>query len=485
MRQILTFLALTLLLGLLTSHDLLADNETEAAAEALPDTVTIKAEPLKVEVNLDGVFESSRTAEISVRPEVWTQLVVASVVAHGQQVNPGDNLIEFDTQKLDVAIEDLETELAVQELAGRQGAADLQALTKSVPEDLAAARRAADEAAENLERYMTIDRAASIKDMEQQVTSARNSLLYMKEEFDQLEKMYKADDLTEETEEIVLTRARHSLQAVKYRLKRTLAGQDAFLDISLPRREANLRQQQERTALALEKSEFKLPASLSAMKLAQEKLQIGLRKTRQKLERIQNDRKLMIVHAPVGGTIYYGQAARGKWPSATTTAKSLTVGSPAKSKQVLMTIVRNKNLFVRATLEEKQLQEVRPGGKVDVVPTAFPDVKLRGTVQTVSAIPIATGKFDCVINTLSNDRRIVAGMTCKANVQVYNQPNAILVPKTAVDVQDDSKTGIVDLVRKNDKSRKQRVRIGRTVDERLEILSGLKPDDKILRNHAD
>ena len=37
-------------------------------------------------------------------------------------------------------------------------------------------------------------------------------MAYQKEELHQLEKMYKADDLTEETEEIILTRARHRLQ---------------------------------------------------------------------------------------------------------------------------------------------------------------------------------------------------------------------------------------------------------------------------------
>ena len=39
------------------------------------------------------------------------------------------------------------------------------------------------------------------------VKSADNMLAYEKEELRQLEKMYKADDLVEETEEIVLKRA--------------------------------------------------------------------------------------------------------------------------------------------------------------------------------------------------------------------------------------------------------------------------------------
>ncbi|MEK6247550.1 MAG: efflux RND transporter periplasmic adaptor subunit, partial [Planctomycetales bacterium] len=241
------------------------------------------------------------------------------------------------------------------------------------------------------------------------------------------------------------------------------------------------------SALALEGAEFTLPASLTEKNLALEKLRVGHRKTEQKLERMKKDRTELIVRAPSAGVVYYGQAVRGKWPDATASGKTLIKGAAVKPKQVLMTIVNNDKLFVRATLEEKQLSEVRRGDKALIISKAFPSTRLRGTVRDISSIPIAPGKFDAVVDYSSNKdaRQLVAGMTCEVVVDVYSKSNAILVPKTAVDLDEDGSRGFVYLVGDKDKQKKQRVRVGRTVNKRLEILSGLKADDKILINNPD
>ncbi|MEK6247206.1 MAG: hypothetical protein N2C12_03445, partial [Planctomycetales bacterium] len=238
MRLIPTISALTLLYCSFASSQLLGEEATPK--KEAPTTLTIKAEPLEVEVRLPGAFESSRITPIAAKPEEWSGLTIEEIVEHDKQVKPGTVLVRFDTKKFDVALEALESDFESSKLALRQGEASLESLTKSVPHQLANLRRTAREAKENLDRYVKTGRAKSIADMEQTIKSSRNSLMYAREELNQLEKMYNADDLTEETEEIILIRSRNGVQSTEYRVQRTIDGQKQFYDVDLPRRQANL-----------------------------------------------------------------------------------------------------------------------------------------------------------------------------------------------------------------------------------------------------
>ena len=470
-----------------------SDGETEGDAQngeqAKEELSTYKVgqEPLKIEIQLSGVFESSRTENISLATDAWGDLTISWAAEHGQRVKPGTPLIRCDLRKIDVAIEDLEAELAASRLALKQGDAALELLTRSVPNDLAAARRAAAEAAENVRRYEKMDRLASIKDVEHNVTSTRNSLEYQKEELRQLEKMYKADNLTEETEEIILTRTRNNVKAYEHMLNNVVAEQQRFLDITLPRREADLRQQQEAASLALKQADATLPTSLAEKQLAQEKMRISLRRSTDRLARMRRDRESMSVLAPVAGTVYYGKAVRGKWPDAATMQNDLAPGMAVKPNQVLMTIVDNDDLFVRTTVEEKQLLDLQNGAKATVTPTAFPAHNLSGKLRQVSRIPIASGKFDVVIDLAGKGetKRLAAGMSCEARFVAYQRDKAMLVPKSAVSADADGKKRYVQMVGADGKQKKRPVRVGRIVDDRLEILSGIEPGDTILRQFAD
>ena len=477
-------LALSLIPLLLLSSVYAEDEKKKESKKS--ETVTIKTEPLKVEIKLKGFFEAVETSEISIRPEVWSGMSITGTAAHGDQVAADDLLVDIDKRKIDVAIEDLELQIVSTKLSLAQTEASLETLRKSVPQDLESARRAAEEAEENMQRYLEIDRPETIKDIEQQVEGARHGLLYQQEELDQLEKMYKADDLTEETEEIILTRARHGVKAAKYRLEKAISGQDHAMNVLVPRQTIDLRESEQAAALAFERVEATLPAGIREKEIAYQKQQVELEKTEKKLARMKDDRKLMTVRAPHAGTVYYGQAVRGQWADATVKAKTLVPGASVQPGSVLMTVVRNEDLFVRATAEEKQLADLHPGDPVAVTPAAIPGEKLAGSLKSISAIPVSPGKFDVQIDVELDEQanRLVAGMGCLAVIEVYRHPSAILVPKAAVAEEGDAEEEYVYLVDGKDK-KKQRVRVGRSVGDRLEILRGLNPGDKIRAKNPD
>ncbi|MDH3716785.1 MAG: efflux RND transporter periplasmic adaptor subunit [Planctomycetota bacterium] len=461
-----------------------AESKEQADKGDQPATFKVEQKPLKIEVTLDGIFEAEQTREIAVRMDEWNQLTVDWAIEHGRRVKKGAELLRFDTRKIDIARADLETELESAKLALQKTEASLELLEKSVPESLAAARRTASESSENLERFHQREKADMIKDVEQNLKQTKRALSYQQEELKQLERMYKADDLTEETEEIVLIRARHRVQAFEYMLEKARKRKELFHAVTLPRYEANLMQVATQTKLGLEKAEDTLPATLTETRLSLEKMQTDLRRKKEKLRRLRRDRDEFTVVAPADGIVYYGQAVRGKWPSVTTVAKMLSRGAAVKPKQVVMTIVKNDDLFVRSTVDEKQLHQVKRGAKATVAPAAFPKLKLKGRVDRVSSIPIAPGKFGADIS-LADTRQINAGMGCKVAILVAKNKKAIMVPSSAVKQGEDGEKGYVYIVKANDRRKKKTVRIGHTQDDNLEIVSGLKAGDTILKKNPD
>ncbi len=463
-----------------------ADEKTNKTKTDAPATLTIKTEPLTVEVSVDGVFEAKQTTEVILRPEAWAELTVESAVEHGRRVKKGQTLIKLDTQKIDLAIEEAERTETASQLALRQAELSLKLAKKSVPESLAAAKRAAKAAEEDFEKYTKVDRAESLKDIDYSVESAQQALSYQREELNQLEKMYKADDLTEETEEIILTRARNRVKAYERMLDKATLDRDQFLKYSLPRQDANVKYQTAMAEITFAQSKSALPDSLAEKELALERAKSGHEQAKEKLAQMRSDRELMAVRAPADGIVYYGKASRGKWGEVSTISGMLKEGGGVKANMVLMTIVDDSELAVRTTIEEKDLYQILLGEQATITPTAFPDSRLEGKLTELSAVPIADGKFDAAIDVCGGQRpnRLRAGMNCQAKIVAYENDEAILVPKTAVNQDDDSTWGSVYVL--TDKGQKKRkVKIGRTEGDRFEITKGLAVGDKVVIANPD
>ncbi len=82
-----------------------------------------------------------------------------------------------------------------------------------------------------------MEKPLAAKVTEYHLKSAQEILEYAEEEYRQLEKMYKADDLREETEKIVLRRAKAGVDRAKLGLELAQASHEEAVKLSLPRME--------------------------------------------------------------------------------------------------------------------------------------------------------------------------------------------------------------------------------------------------------
>jgi multidrug efflux pump subunit AcrA (membrane-fusion protein) len=430
-------------------------------------------------VSLDGVFEAETTHEIILQPKAWSTLKVEKVIAEGTRVKKGEPILWLDTQQLDEQIQDQEFAQRLGYLSRKQAEVDLEVLEESVPLDLVAAQRSNRIAEEDWEYFREVTEAERKRSAEENLKSANYSLEYSQEELDQLEQMYKEDDLTEQTEEIILKRAQRSVERSQYYLELAKTRHEKALAVDLPREKQRVKDSAIRSELSLKKAEATLPRSLEKQRIELEKLLFTQEKLEQKLSQLRDDRDQMVVKAPADGFVYYGQSDRGKWTTAATLRKQLRPGGSLSANAVVMTVVADGPGFVRVDVPEKDFRHFTRKTPATVKPTAFPNTSFEGECGQLGPVAVKEGTFDGRVHFEweKGDPRPVVGMTCKVTVTPYQKDDALTVPSSAVFGTEGNKHVFL---KDGEESTKRPVTTGESAGGKTEITDGLSEGDVIL-----
>jgi multidrug efflux pump subunit AcrA (membrane-fusion protein) len=448
---------------------------------------TFKLAPkrLKVEVGLDGVFVAGKMTEVPLRPEAWTSFEIEEVVEHGEKVREGQTLIQFDDEKLDEAIADLELEQRLNELAIRRAEEELPRMEKTLKMDLDQAERANREAQEDFERYNEIERPQAVKSAEFMVKYYNFMLDYEKDELDQLEKMYAADDLTEETEEVVLKRQRNSVEFAEFSLENARINRDEALNVRLPRYDVAIKESLERAEMALARAKMAWSIDLNRARYELEQRKEARSKSLDRHAKLLEDRGLMEIESPAEGIVFYGQCVNGRWSETSSLINKYKPHGNVSPGAIIMTIVEPRPLTITASIDEGKRPDVEDGLKAVITLPAEGADRLAADVASISAIPVSSGKFEINFE-LTQDQIpdwVVAGMTCKVTVKTYDKKDALVVPKAAVHTdEDDPNKKFVWLVKPDDdqaKPERRDVTLGKRSGDEVEVLKGLAQGDVV------
>jgi multidrug efflux pump subunit AcrA (membrane-fusion protein) len=449
---------------------------------------THKVEPkrLKVDVSLDGVFVASEMTEVPLRPEAWTDYEIEEVVEHGKKVREGEPLFKFDDEKLEEAIDDLELEQRLNELAIRKTEEELPRMEKTLKMNYEVAERSNRQAQEDFERYQEIERPQTVKSAEFMVKYYGFSLDYEKDELEQLEKMYEADDLTEETEEIVLKRQRNSVEFAEYSLENAKLNRDETLNVRLPRFDIEIRESLERAEMALARAKLSLSVDLNQARYELEQRKEARTKSLDRHGKLLEDRGLMEIRSPAEGIVFYGQCVNGRWSDTASLITKYKPHSNVSPGSILMTIVKERPVYITASLDEGKRPEVGEGQKATIALPAEGADQLDAKVKSISPIPVSQGKFEIEFELAQEDIPdwVVAGMSCKIEVKSYDKKDAITVPKAAVrDDEDDVNKKYVWIIAdpedEDAKPERRDVTLGKRSGEDIEIVKGLKAGDVV------
>jgi len=452
------------------------------AKPAEPAVHAVKLVPFRVEARIEGIFEPQALAAVRLEPKRWSQFVVVEAVPHGARVGKGDVLVKVETDKLDAAIDDLRFGNRLADLAHGLMERELAILEKATPRQLEIARRARRIVDEDLRRYEEKEKELVEAATDLRLESATFSRANAEEELAQLEKMYEQDDLTEETEEIVLKRARFQAELARFGQRWAEDDHDRAVGLDLPRWLERLRKAAEAAALDEERAEAALPVALDKMRVELEKSAHERRKLRENLADLEADRRLMPITAPIDGTVYYGHFRQGKWVDADDAERALVPGGQVQPRQAVLTVIAPGKLAVRAGVPEKDLARVPAAAGARIVPKAFPDAPLPGKVRSVSPLPVAPGRFEAVVDMLDEQPRLAAGMEAEVRVTADQRAEVLAVPRKAVftDDFDDGRRYVLVSAGGGKEPLKRPVTIGRSNDELIEVTAGLSVGEEIL-----
>lgn len=456
------------------------DAATPAVAKPA-DTVKVEKGKFSIEVTTKGVLEAEDTEEVSIKLEAWTGMSVLSAVPHGTVVKKGDSLVKLDMDKFNKAMKELDIERELSDLAFKQAEVEYATAQKLLPMDDAAAKQAFQYAQEDFKRFIESDMPLQKRNAEFAGRSSKNFFEYASEELKQLEKMYRADDIKEETEEIILRRQRDTVENARNMMLNSQKRAQDQLAIELPRREQSMKETNERTKINYEKSQVLLPAQVRQKQLAFEKTRIDRAKALERFENMKNDREKMLnIVAPSDGTVYYGKATKGTWNSSSVESKLQPKGS-LTNDEAFMTIVKSNKLSVRGTVDEKEKPLVKVGDMARIIPTANPDQRINGTVSTITSVPLGTTyEYRCKLQ--DTPEGLVAGMTCSVKIKGYAKDAVLILPGSAVSFDEDAESYVVYLpAAAGAKPTKTQIKIGRRSGDKVEILDGLTEGQAVLK----
>ncbi len=362
---------------------LCAQDEPKSASDSKPKTTTIS-----------GVLEATVAHEISADTEHIDSLKIKRILAHGSKVTKGQNLVWFETEEIDKKIKEAEINLRLSKLTLEDEEFAYKQFLETQALDKAAAERTRKHAQQDYDNFVQVDRERQQVTAEYNLKSSQNSLENAMEELEQLEQMYKEDDLTEESEEIVLKRAKRAVEFAQFRLDGTKITSDRTVSQGIPRAQAQQDDSLSRAQLAFQKSMRDLNSARQKRDIELGKKRDKFKEEEEKLAELRQERKRVVLTSPIDGILLHGELNRGKLSDKPSPLKA---GSKVTPTQVVATVVNPKQLRIRVNLEEQHWSIVKPGTKCKVTLKAFPDYEGVGIVKSVSTVPYAGTKFDCVV----------------------------------------------------------------------------------------
>jgi HlyD family secretion protein len=469
------------------------DDKKPAAKPEVKKRKTLKVETkrFKVVVPLEGAFVARKMEEVALRPKAWSEFEIEDVIEHGAKVHKGQRLIKFDDDKINEAIQDLELDQRISELAIMKTEEEMPRLEKTLKLDFSDADRAADNAKADFKRYNDLDRPMAIKSAEFMVKYYNFMLDYENDELHELEKMYKADDLTEETEEIVLKRQRNSVEFAQFSLDSAKLDSEEMTKVRIPRMDIRMKELLDRTELAKARAQMALSLDLDSARYQLEQRKKMRTKSLDRHTKILADKALMEIKSPADGIVFYGQCVNGRWSDTPSLINRYKPHSNVMGNSILMTIVESRPLWITSTIDEGKRPDVSDGQKIKVALPLEGSDRVSGEVKSISPIPVGPGKFEINFDVQQDQIPdwVVPGMSCKIQITTYDKADALAVPKKAVhDDKDDPDQHYVCLVDPDDaeaKPERRNVKLGKRKDEDVEILKGLKKGNVISLDDED
>ena len=436
--------------------------------------VSIELRPFFIEKSFSAaVLPGADGTLLKLEPKTWSDFQIIRLTPHGTKVAKGEVLVAFDPEEIDNQLEDARRALETGSLTLAQAELDSKLLLETAPHKLESARRAAEIAKEENAYFTKTRRKAREDAAAESLKRTEQMLSNQREELKQLSKMYEADDITEDTEEIILVRQQDAVASAEFALHMEALDHKRTLEVILPREAKTLADSERDTALALKKAEAEIPRAIELNKLALESLKSANLRAKQHLAELEADRTLFEFKAPADGTFHHGPMENGRWTPAEAIKYLVLRGRPPAHTAFATFVPAAAKLALVSFLDHATARSVKPGLTGVASLAGREDVEIPVSLVTLAGVPGPDGNHRAELSvSWPKDLAPAAGATVEVRLISYQQPAAIVVPTKAL--ASDPSGWTVEVKLADGKTERRPVKRGRVSKDETEILSGLE-----------
>jgi HlyD family secretion protein len=442
--------------------------------------VTVEPGPFTITRTLNATIlpEKDFTA-IPSAPEKWNEWAIRTITPHGTRVKKGDILLEFERETLQQHIDDTKRAISAQSLSLAQSEQELNQLKATADHKLDALRTAARIAREEHEYFTKTRRNAEEKSADHELDRTKQYLANEEEELRQLKKMYEADDLTEDTEEIILTRQKNAVVAATFAVEMESLRHKRTREVMLPREAVTLETQNRDASLALEAGMKSIPRSVEQKSVELETLKTNLHREKENLAAWEKDLSQMKIKAPDDGWFFHGLIENGRWTTGESVKALAPGGRPPISHPFVTFIPAKAPIALHSLTDDATARSMPSGQSGKVILPGREDLDITATITSISPVPATDSKHTILIRAdWPKDFSPAIGTTAHFQLVAYHKDSAISLPLKALHF---GKGGVTVSVKLADgKTERRPVRRGRVSDDQVEILDGLEKGQVIV-----
>ena len=446
------------------------------------ETETLKSEPLELDFEAEAVLWSEENTPVKITIKQGTVLKVKTAVPHGQMVRKGDTLVTFDTEDYKTKLAEKKLELQLARLNHKKAKLQLELARKESAWNKEVVQRSKGEAEDEAAFTAKYDFEFLKRLYPMRLKEAEMNYEAQKSELEQLEKMYKADDMTDETEEMVLRRQRRAVEVASFNLDIAKARFE-WMDTRGYNRLVRDEKEDVRSKLAAIDTKIALlEPNEKILELEAQKAEMAMKKQEKEFHELEADGKAMKCVAPCDGMVFYGVLHNGKWDGFQKVSEVLQADEKLPADTEFLTIVNPQKVFLKLTLKEETFSMAAVGQKGFFQLKAYPERELPVVMNSLKDIPQA-GTYEATATvTLDPAMKAFPGMRGVATLFAARKTNTLFVPESAVGRDTDLRRFVYVLNKDKNEPEKRFVQVGRKQKDRVEILDGLDPGMEVLKD---
>lgn len=449
------------------------------ATAAPAGELTLEKKPFHIVQEFSATALPAKSTPIRIDPDAWSSFKILSIADHSANVKKGDALVVFETEDIDKKITDLKRTVEVKTLELAQAELELATMEKTLQEKLNRLQRNADTAAEELAYFTSTRRKALVDSAAQSLKRQEQILASVKEELKQLLQMYEADDITEDTEEIILKNQRDQVAYQQFALRMEILDHKRTIEVSIPRQEISLTEKRDDTALSLAEAKKELPRSVSLKKLEVAGMKTALAKLRESLAETEKDRTFFEIKAPSNGIFYYGNIEDGKWITGDL-VKTLEPGGLAPTGKTFATFIPSgSEMSVIAFSNQSTAAALTAGIEGTATLKGREELGIPVKLSQISSSPGTDGNYAMTFSaTWPKEASPAAGQSLTVRAVSYSAEKAITVPKKALTFGPQGWTIEVKLA--DGKTEERTVTRGKDYGDDTQIIAGLEAGQVVI-----